>query len=447
MATANGLRLIIGMGKTGLSCAEYLAKEQIPFAVTDSRDTPPLLPEFCQQFPNLQYVTGKLCPELLAAAHEIIISPGMALTEPKIAEQINRGKAVIGDIELFARKVQQPVIAITGSNAKSTVTTMVGEMFREAGVSVAVGGNLGIPALDLLAEQQAEAFVLELSSFQLETTMSLRPKVAAILNVSPDHLDRYASFNDYALAKQRVYRNCEWAVFNRHDPLSTPKQASLKLLSFAVDQPTAGEFGVLQHGGLQHLSLGRARLLATNELYLQGQHNIANALAALAIGYCAGLPLDVMINVVASFKGLAHRCQLIANKDGICWYNDSKATNVGATIAALTGVASTIKGKPILLLGGQGKGADFTALQQPVAQFAKAVITMGADGDLIAATLAGTCPISAAQDLTAAVTMAQTIATTGDAVLLAPACASFDMFKNYEQRGESFIAAVKKALY
>lgn len=437
------LHVIVGLGATGLSCARYLKQNNIPFAITDSRENPPQLAAFQKDHPDVQVSLGKLDADLLASAASIIISPGMSLHEPVIAEQIKRGKSVIGDIELFVRAVKAPIIAITGTNAKSTVTTLVGKMAEAAGYQVQVGGNLGVPALDLLAQNPAaNLFVLELSSFQLETTYSLKSKVATVLNITPDHMDRYKDLNEYKEAKHRVYEHCDVAVCNHDDPLTETTAA--RKFYFTLNAPKKNEFGLNNKNGETFLAFEDANLLPISELPVMGKHYQANALASLAIGHGFGLPFEAMLKVLREFKGLPHRCQLVRERHQIRWYNDSKGTNVGATQAAIEGLGSEIKGKLILILGGIGKNADFSSLTPVVEKYSRHVVLIGEAAKEIAGVLGNRVPFSFANSMEEAVKQCDAAAKPGDSVLLSPACASFDMFKNFEHRGDVFTDIVEK---
>lgn len=444
--TASELNVIAGLGATGLSCARYLKRLGLEFAVTDTRPNPPLLAELYRIDPDIQVRLGGLDSTLLARASRILLSPGIALREPVIAEQVRRGIPVIGDIELFAHAVKAPVIAITGTNAKSTVTTLVGEMAKVSGCRTAVGGNLGIPVLDLLDnEPEAALFVLELSSFQLETTHTLRPSVATVLNVTPDHMDRYDDLADYQRAKYRVYQHCDVAVCNRDDSLTECHESDVRAKwHFTLGTPGSGEFGLVQQGRETCLAFEDRALLPVNELPVMGKHYQANALAALAIGYGFGLPFEPMLNVLRSFKGLPHRCQFVREREGVKWYNDSKGTNVGATQAAIEGLGSEISGKLVMILGGIGKNADFTTLVPSVSKYSRHVVLIGESAREIAGVINGSVPVTFAASMEEAVAQAAANARENDSVLLSPACASFDMFKNYEHRGQVFTEVVEK---
>ncbi len=435
----SNLKMVVGLGKTGISCARYLAAAGHNFAVIDSRISPPGLLELQKNFPSIKTHLGGLDKNLLLQAQELIISPGVSLQEPAIAACLRQGIKCIGDIELFTLATQTPIIAITGSNGKSTVTSLIGEMINASGKTAGVGGNLGTPALDLL-KKEADYYVLELSSFQLETTHSLFAAAAVILNISPDHQDRYATTNDYLAAKQRIYSGCKTAVINQDEPLT---YASVTLpqqtIVFGNHQPQDGNFGI-NNGYLMH---GNKQLLSLDKLKMKGLHNANNALAALALGTAINLPLDAMLTTLQTFAGLPHRCQWVANINNVDWYNDSKGTNVGATKSAIEGLADD-NHKIILIAGGIGKGADFSLLRETVAKYVKTIVLIGKDAMLIAQALSGTSQILHATSMANAVTICKEVAKPKDTVLLSPACASFDMFNNFEQRGEVFIAEVNK---
>jgi UDP-N-acetylmuramoylalanine--D-glutamate ligase len=360
-----------------------------------------------------------------------------------IAAQIERGIPVIGDIELFAHAVKVPVISITGTNAKSTVTTLVGLMAAAAGCHVEVGGNLGVPALALLsANPNANLFVLELSSFQLETTYSLKSAVATVLNITPDHMDRYDDLADYTRAKQRVYQHAEVAVCNRDDRL-TDTNAPRKIY-FTLGIPKENEFGLQTKNNITYLAHGDHLLMPTTDLPVIGKHYQANALAALAIGYGYGWSFEPMLAVLREFNGLPHRCQFVRERDQVRWYNDSKGTNVGATLAAIEGLGSEIKEKLILIAGGVGKNADFSELAPGIEKYTRHVVLIGDAANDIAHAIGNRASISFASTMDEAIHQAEHAAKPGDCVLLSPACASFDMFKNYEHRGCVFTELVEK---
>ena len=437
--------LIIGLGKTGLSCARYLSRLGHQVAVTDDRSEPSGLATLSGELPDVALFLGRLEPAAFEHAEQIVVSPGVSLKHPLIGEARARGVEVIGDIELFARAAAAPVIAITGSNGKSTVTTLVGDMARAAGRAVKVGGNLGTPALDLLplSGSEPDLYVLELSSFQLESTFSLAPRAAVILNVSPDHMDRYSNLDDYAKAKQRIYRSAELQIVNLDDPLTARlADPSRRHIGFGLQPAGAGDYGVQTFDGQPWLCYGDERLLCASEIRMAGRHNLSNALAALALGTAAGLPRQAMFETLRLFGGLAHRTQWVAERDGVVWYNDSKGTNIGATLAAVTGMERPV----VLIAGGLGKGADFRMLREPLQGRVRAAILIGQDAALIESALEGAVPTHRADSMEQAVALAAKLAVTGDAVLLSPACASFDMFTGYDQRGEVFMDAVRRLL-
>jgi UDP-N-acetylmuramoylalanine--D-glutamate ligase len=366
----------------------------------------------------------------------------VAPQHPAIAAAIEAGVEVLGDIELFARNANAPVVAITGSNGKSTVTTLVGEMARAAGKAVRVGGNLGTPALDLLEDHAPDLYVLELSSFQLEVTASLNAAAAVVLNISEDHLDRHGSVAHYATIKQTIYNGDGAVLLNRDDArVMAMAPEGRKIASFGLDAaPGEGDYGLIEHDGETWLARGDERLLNSAEMKMPGRHNWANALAALALGEAVGLDMKAMLQVLRDFPGLPHRCQWVAEQGGVNYYEDSKGTNVGATLAALEGLPGE---KVVLIAGGQAKGQEFAPLRQMVAQRARAVVLIGEDARLIERSMLRAAPLVMAADMNDAVTKARKLARPGDAVLLSPACASFDMFRNYIERGEAFVAAVR----
>ncbi|MDO8415752.1 MAG: UDP-N-acetylmuramoyl-L-alanine--D-glutamate ligase [Agitococcus sp.] len=438
-----GLRVVVGLGKTGLSCVRFLRALGYQVAVNDTRLTPPNLAELNAEFPEVEVSLGRLDEALLLRAQEIITSPGISINEPELLSvRVNAGISVIGDIELFCRATTKPIVAITGSNAKSTVTTLVGLMAENAHIKVGVGGNLGTPVLELL-DPETELYILELSSFQLETTHSLKAAAAIVLNVSEDHMDRYASMQAYHQAKHRVYRNCQFYITNRQDPLTVPLlPEAIPHTSFGLDAPDLKTYGVIREAGQSYLAKGREKLLLASEMGIFGEHNIANALAALALGEAVHIPMPVMLQTLKEFTGLPHRCQLVSKHQDVAWYNDSKGTNVGATLAAIDGLGAAITGKVILIAGGVGKGQDFTPLSPALAKYGKAVILIGEDASKIDDAITANINKIYASTLIDAVQQAQTLASAGDAVLLSPACASFDMFKHYEDRGQQFVSAV-----
>jgi UDP-N-acetylmuramoylalanine--D-glutamate ligase len=443
LIASDQFRIVVGLGKSGLSLVRFLARQGLPFAVVDSRANPPELATLREQFPRVEVRCGELDVEFLCRAAELLVSPGMALATPALQQAAARGVKMSGDIELFARYAKAPIIAITGSNAKSTVTTLVGDMALAAGKRVAVGGNLGTPALELLADD-VELYVLELSSFQLETTAQLNAAVATVLNVSEDHMDRYSGLPAYHQAKHRIFRGAKHVVINRQDALSRPLlNEGVTCSTFGLNKPDFKTFGIIAEEGEKYLAYQFDKLMNVRELKIRGAHNQANALAALALGHAAGLPFEPMLAALREFTGLEHRCQWLRELRGVNYYDDSKATNVGAALAAIEGLGADIDGKLLLVAGGDGKGADFSALRAPVAAHCRAVILLGRDAELLAAVLGDSVPLLRVKTLEEAVQRAAELAQNGDAVLLSPACASLDMFKNYEQRGQLFAAAVQ----
>ena len=449
LIASDQFRIVVGLGKSGMSLVRFLARQGVPFAVVDTRPSPPELTTLQTEYPQVEVRCGALDVDFLCRASELYVSPGLPLATAALQEAAARGVKLSGDIDLFVRHAQAPIVAITGSNAKSTVTTLVGEMAAAAGKKVAVGGNLGTPALDLLADD-VELYVLELSSFQLESTERLNAEVATCLNVSDDHMDRYSGLQTYHLAKHRVFRGARQVVVNRQDPLSRPLIADqVPCWSFGLDKPDFKSFGILEEGGEKFLAFQFSRLMPVRELKIRGAHNQANALAALALGHAVGLPLAPMLDTLRGFTGLAHRCQWVGERAGVTFYDDSKATNVGAALAAIDGLGAEIAGKLLLIAGGDGKGADFTPLRASVAKYCRAVVLLGRDAELIADALKGedgeaVVPLLRVATLDEAVQRCVERAEAGDAVLLSPACASLDMFKNFEERGRLFAQAVKE---
>lgn len=419
--------VIIGLGKTGLSCVTYFRQRGITPLVMDTRENPPgkeSLPADCR------LITGPLDAEILCSASLIVASPGIALATPALQAAQMAGVEIVGDIELFAREAKAPVVAITGSNGKSTVTTLVGLMAEQAGFKVGIGGNIGTPALDLLL-QPADLYVLELSSFQLETTSSLQPAAAVILNLSEDHLDRYDGMAGYLAAKQRIFANAKHIVVNRDDAATLPPQHAY-WQSFGLNSESYGR--VQQDDGLW-LSVDGKPVLSVAELNIVGAHNQMNALAAMALADAVGIPQVAQLTVLRSFTGLAHRCQFVRDVNGVRWINDSKATNVGSTLAAVAGVGESVQGRLWLLAGGQGKGQDFSPLQPLLANQIYRMVCFGQDAGILMELADNTQRVA---DLDEAVRSVAAEVQPGDWVLLAPACASLDQFRNFEQRGQRF---------
>ena len=448
LIASNRLTVVVGLGATGLSVARFLSAQGEPFAVVDSREHPPALAQLNEELPNVRTELGQLDSATLCSADQLIVSPGLALDTPALLAAANAGVEIIGDIALFARHAKAPIVAITGSNGKSTVTTLLGEMASAAGKNAGVGGNLGTPALDLLGDDR-DLYVLELSSFQLESVDVLGAEVATVLNVSPDHMDRYAGIADYHRAKHRIFKHARQVVVNRDDSLSQPLVGDgVKRWSFGLSKPGFKAFGLIEHQGEGYLAFQFEPLLAVAEVRIKGRHNIANALAALALGHAVGLPRDAMLAALRSFPGLAHRCQNIAEREGVIWIDDSKATNVGATLAAIEGLSKPSTNNEqkaaqiILIAGGQAKGQDFSALASALPGRVKQVILIGEDAGQLAQSFADTVPCVHATSMQAAVSVAARVASNGDSVLLSPACASLDMFSGFVERGRCFADAV-----
>jgi UDP-N-acetylmuramoylalanine--D-glutamate ligase len=449
--------LVLGLGISGLSMARWLKRQGARVRAADTRETPPCAAQLASELPDSVIVTGPFRDATFHGVDMIAISPGLPVSEPLVADASARGVEVLGDIELFARALpvvapQAKVLAITGSNGKSTVTEMTGAMCRVAGQRTTVAGNIGLPVLDALLAVERDAaagrpkpqvFVLELSSFQLETTCSLDAHVAACLNLSEDHLDRYASMSDYARAKARIFRGTGVQVLNRQDPWSAGMAlAGRKVLTFGLDVPaTERDWGLIDGDVDTWLAQGGQKLMAVSALRVAGLHNAANALAALALTRAADLPYEPLLRALAEFEGLPHRVQKVAQIRGVAFFDDSKGTNVGATVAALTGMQQ----KVVLIAGGDGKGQDFSPLKPAVAGRARAVVLIGRDRERIAQAIAGAgVPLLRAADMDEAVQLSFQQARDGDAILLSPACASFDMFRNYEHRAQVFAEAVHR---
>lgn len=428
--------LVVGLGITGFSVAKYLYKLGFQFSVVDSRENPPNAEELKALNSAIQLTAGVFQSADFETATHLIVSPGISLNEPMIQAAVQRGAKIVGEMDLFACATDKPIIAITGANGKSTVTTMVGEMGKSAGKITAVGGNLGIPTLDLLADD-VELYVLELSSFQLERTHVLNAAATTVLNVTADHLDRHADMDDYAAQKQKIFRGDGVMVLNADDEYVVAMADAARHQAWFSIQKNTG-FHIANRNGVEWLVNEEADFMPCADLPLEGRHNQANALAALALGQAVGLDREAMCTALRNFIGLNHRMQKVAVKKGVTWVNDSKATNIGACIAALEGYND----KVILIAGGDGKGADMNELRSVVIEKTKNVILMGKDADLIATALQDGVPLFSAFSMIEAVKIAARLAKSGDTVLLSPACASLDQYKNYQDRGNQFAAAV-----
>ena len=440
------LYLVAGLGKTGYSIAHYLKRKNCPFIAFDTRADFEGLDEFKRQFPEIDVFLHDLPATIYQELAAIIMSPGISLDEPFLQRARALGIPIQGDIECFAKEVKVPVIAITGTNGKSTVTTLVGEMAKQSGFNVAVAGNIGSPVLDRLNENvNYNLWVLELSSFQLDLTDSLAPIAAAVLNVTPDHLDRHHTMEAYIAAKQRAYSGAQTLIFNRQDTNTFPSaKPGSHQLSYGLDIPSSNNWGILEKAGVLYLAQGQEALLPVEQLRIKGKHNWQNALAACALASAAGISKEAIVTVLKEFPGLPHRCQWVRTLEQVEWINDSKGTNVGATESAIAGLGGASQGKIVLIAGGLGKGADFTALRQPVSEYVRTLVLFGQDAKILSKDLAGTAPIVHADSIEDAVSAAKAHAKPGDVVLLSPACASFDMFRDFNHRGEVFSRLVSQ---
>lgn len=439
--------IVIGLGETGLSVAEYLSQKNIAFTMLDTRENPPQLSSFKQRFPGAEVYLGELIAKRFAHVTQVIVSPGIDANQDVIREAVASNDCeCIGDIELFARNTTKSVIAITGSNGKSTVTSLLAEMARSAGVAAYAGGNLGPPALDLFNHEDAELFVLELSSFQLESTQSLRPEISVVLNISPDHLDRHGDVDNYAHIKEHIYTNAKISVINRDDEYVAAMKTSGQVISFGLGKPGDGEFGVMGENADEYLAFGEKRLLPLNELALKGESGTLNSLAALALGHALKLPMQKMLAKLKDFKGLPHRLAFVAEQGGVSWFNDSKGTNIGATISSLRSLSNNNVGNIILIAGGVFKGGDLEQLKAVISKYAKRVILLGRDASILRQSLGSVVAIDMASSMSHAIKIAQKHAAAGDQILLSPACASFDMYDNYIERGNDFVGLVNNLL-
>lgn len=435
-----GRAIVVGLGRTGFSCARYLQSRGLDFAVTDSRPSPPESAALDQLAPDVDVRFGAFDEALLNGASQVIASPGVSLREPFLMNAAARGIPIIGDIELFVREAKAPIAAVTGTNGKSTVTTLVGLMANAAGRRAIAGGNLGRPALDLLDDPVPELYVLELSSFQLETTLSLHAAAAAVLNVTPDHMDRYQTIEEYAAAKARIFQNCDTAIVNMDDiAVRTMHNQSSRVLGFSLHADPAADYYVHSQGEDVILMRARERLIAMSELKIAGLHNAANALASLAMCEALGLSRPACLQALRDFPGLPHRSQWVADVNGVRYVDDSKGTNVGATLAAVAGMPGSL----VVIAGGQGKGQDFKPLAQAFRGKVRHVVLLGQDAKQLDAALQGVATTQFAKDMNEAVQLAASAARSGETVLLSPACASLDMFRDYSHRGDVFAAAVR----
>lgn len=436
--------LVVGLGLTGQSVARFFSEKGNHFIMVDTRKEPPQLEQFKSDFPSVDVVLGDIPEELIERVDEIVVSPGVPLYLPIFEKARKKGVSTVTDIEIFARHKNAPLIAITGSNGKSTVTTMVAEMGAANNINIAVGGNLGVPALDLI-DDSVDFYVLELSSFQLEGVNNLDSDIACILNITPDHMDRYSGMQEYRNAKHRVFNGAKSVVYHRADPLTQPLlgndfTSDNQILSFGLDAPRASQLGLRVLDGVTWFVCGEEALMPCEKMRLKGEHNRLNALAALAISKMAGWNLSQSVGVLKSFPGLDHRCQWVGEYNGITLINDSKATNIGSTEAAIKGLRGDYQ-KLILIAGGEGKDQDFSVMSALlIEEFVQELVVIGRDGKLIAEY--ASVPVTFSDSMDDAVAKAVSVAEDGDAILLSPACASFDMFSNYEVRGKAFISSV-----
>ena len=438
-AHAKQVHLVFGLGTTGLSIARYLQRKRIAARFVDTREAPPGLYELGELDPDADIVLGQAPDKLLNDVSRIIVSPGISDAEPLLAAARKADVEIVSDIQLFVHDARAPLIAVTGSNGKSTVTTLLSLMCDASGINGLAGGNLGEPALDLLERDVPDFYILELSSFQLQRTARLPLKVAVLLNISPDHLDWHASEDEYRSAKYRIFNEAESVVVNRADDNGCKQLAAdVPRISFALEKPGEDQFGLINEGGEDYLARGRQLLLATSDLAMVGAHNQANALAALAAGELMGLELSAMLQVLHEFPGLPHRMQYVARIGGADFINDSKATNVGAAIASV----ESVPGMVVLIAGGQGKGGDFDTFAKTVCSKLRRAVLIGEDAAALDEAFNGLASTSRVADMRAAVNCAAEFAETGDTVLLAPACASFDQYPNFEARGDDFRSAV-----
>ena len=441
-AWPGGHVLVVGLGATGLSCVRHLAgscrkvRKIREIVAVDTREHPPCRAAVESEFPDVRIRCGGFDSPMFDTAAEIVVSPGVSVREPLLRAAAARGVPIIGDIELFARAVDAPVVAITGSNGKSTVTSLVSAMAQADGLRAGGGGNLGPPALSLLG-QGYELYVLELSSFQLETTSDLRPMAATVLNISADHMDRYESLDAYVAAKSRALDGDSVVVTNLDDPLAARLGGDrCERIGFSTTPRPGAQWYVEGHGSEARIMRRGQCVMRVDAVPLQGMHNVANVLAAFALGDAIGLRVGAMSAAVEAYVGLPHRCETVAIGGGVRWINDSKGTNVGAAVAAIEGVGA--RGPVVLIAGGLAKGSDFSPLRAPAGRHVRCAVLIGRDAGAVEEVLSGCTEVRHARDLASAVDIASTAARDGDSVLFSPACASFDMFADFEARGEAF---------
>ena len=434
--TGKQLAVVVGLGHTGLSVVPHLLSLGYDVEIYDSRDLPPQLSILQEVFPDIPVITGKFSARRFCEADLLVVSPGVPLAEPAVAQALKESVETIGDIELFVRAAKAPIVAITGANGKSTVSALVAEMLSAAGLDTRLGGNIGVPVMQLLQHNEPDVYVLELSSFQLETTASLNSIAATVLNISEDHLDRYAGIDEYADTKAEIFNGGGTMVLNKDDDrVARMARVGRKQIYFGLSEPQAeNDFGLRKEDGQTWLVKGRQRLIAASEIPLPGRHNVSNVLAAYALSGVMNVSIEAANRAIHEFRGLPHRCQLVAESQGVKWIDDSKATNVASATAALNGMDKAV----IWIAGGEGKDADFSPLKLAAKNHVKHAILIGRDAKLIEAALEDVVPVFHAREMADAVTQAQALSQRGDIVLLSPACASFDMFRNFSHRGEVF---------
>jgi UDP-N-acetylmuramoylalanine--D-glutamate ligase len=440
---ARDLRILVaGLGETGVASARYLAARGANVTVIDNRVAPPGLAELRKSHPAIQIVLESEDSCWLDGIDQLVLSPGLAMDTPIAAQARRQGIPVVGDIELFAREVTKPVLAVTGSNGKSTVVTLTERMISACGIDVAAGGNLGPPALQLL-DEEAELYLLEVSSFQMETTSSFQPDAAVVLNVTPDHLDRHGTLEQYAALKSKLLNAADRAVFNADDPIVREMvRGHPSAIPYSVFEAPVDGYGIVTHRGERWLACEREPLMPVASMRIKGRHNEANALAALALAATLNRELEPQLDALQKYAGLPHRCQWVGELNGITFINDSKGTNVAASVAALEGLDAPF----VLIAGGQGKGADFRPLAASAAGKLAAAVFIGEAAAQLEEAFAEICPTKIVGDLPLAVDAAVDFASPGTTVLLSPACASLDMFANYGERGDAYIAAVEERL-
>ncbi len=445
MTNVDKNHLIVGLGVSGMSVVRYLSRSGERFEVAEANVD--RLESLLRQEPLLENIHShkvELTGELLCRFDCVIVSPGVPVRTEMFKAAADAGVEIIGDVELFARAVDKPVLAVTGSNGKSTVVSMAGALLKAANVNAEVIGNVGFACLDSLTDKSIDAYVLELSSFQLETTYSLKPLVATVLNVSADHLDRYSGIEDYASVKRGIYENAKHIVYNAEDDLTLPDDLSVyeSSVDFGSEK---GAWTIVERDNKVLLVCEDVVELPAGDIKVAGQHNLLNALAAMAM---TSVLIDANKNDLratfssgfANFTGLPHRAKLVCERGSVSWVNDSKGTNVGATVSAIQGMSSPV----VLIAGGRGKNADYQPLKEVVSQCCSAVVLIGEDALKIKAALGDVVPVYQEGSMAEAVKRAESVSSPGDCVLLSPACASFDMFKNFEDRGLAFETEVRK---